>query len=490
MPVLRLIPTSRHAPALLTPCAISCRYRCCFSASTPPARRRLSCIATSKTALVLQRQLASAPLLCPKAPGHAPSVRDQHVHGRVFRHPVVRLTTYASTVPSTVASLLAAVGLEPTGCVPWGTPVRETSTGVYVVALSPSADAIDCAYPEAPMSDAALDELCTVCPALTLDGTHHPARDQLAERIGSYWLSDETVLYVGLAGQPLRTRVRQYYKTSLGAAKPHKGGWWLKTLSVLADLHVHCAATADFKDAEENMLRTFAANVSDDSRNRLPADEPVMPFANLRDGDWRRRNHGIAGATTDTAAKPTPPARLEPVPPAPSPPPRTMSAPPTTTPQHSSQNLTATDIEVGQVRIPRGATKTVLPSERTDIAVVLRRRELGACRVGPALRAAGAVRRDPRREGGCPGAARRWRRARRYRRSRRRRPARLNPEEQSEPLRTPGRRVSRAGNSGGSRPTSLATAPGCTGRARDFSPGHDRPRPASPPTAPSIGATA
>ena len=32
--------------------------------------------------------------------------------------------------------------------------------------------------------------------------------------------------------QPLRTRVRQYYTTPLGAAKPHKGGWWLKTLAV------------------------------------------------------------------------------------------------------------------------------------------------------------------------------------------------------------------------------------------------------------------
>jgi hypothetical protein len=286
-------------------------------------------------------------------------------------------------VPSTIASLLAAVGLEPTGCVPWGTPVRETSTGAYFVALSPSADAMDCTYAEAPISDAAVDELCTVCPALTIDGTKHPARDELAERIGSYWLPDETVLYVGLAGQPLRTRVRQYYTTRLGAAKPHKGGWWLKTLSALADLHVHFAATADFKDAEANILRTFAANVSDDSRSRLAADEPLMPFANLRDGDWRRRNHGIGGAMTGTAAKGAPAATLEPVLPVPSPPRRTASAQPTTTPQRRSQNITAREIEVGQVRIPASATKSMLPKQRTDIAVLLRGRELRACRWDP-----------------------------------------------------------------------------------------------------------
>jgi hypothetical protein len=262
-------------------------------------------------------------------------------------------------------------------------PVREASSGVYIVALSPSADAVERVCRDAPINAAALDELSAVCPELTLDGTQHPTREQLGERIGAYWLPDETVLYVGLAGQPLRTRVRQYYKTPLGAVKPHRGGWWLKTLSVLADLHVHFAATADFKDAEEQMLRTFAANVSEESRNRLPADEPVMPFANLRDGDWRRRNHGIAGATTRTTAQSTPTAPFEPVPPEPSAPRRAIGAPPTATPQHRSQNLTGTDIEVGQVRIPRGATKTVLPSERIDVAVVLRGRELGPCRWDP-----------------------------------------------------------------------------------------------------------
>src|SRR5450755_3616597 len=60
-PVLRSIPTSRHASLLLTPWAISCAYRRCFSACTPPAGvRRLVRIATSKNRSVLRRQLASA----------------------------------------------------------------------------------------------------------------------------------------------------------------------------------------------------------------------------------------------------------------------------------------------------------------------------------------------------------------------------------------------------------------------------------------------
>lgn len=200
-------------------------------------------------------------------------------------------------MPSSITSLFAAVHLEPSGCVRWDEPVPEIRPGVYVVSLSSAPEKVDCIRATAPLSDAALEELPAVCPKLTLDGEPRPTREQLAERIGSYWLPDECVLYIGLAGQPLHKRVRQYYRTPLGAAKPHKGGWWLKTLSVLRDLHVHYAVTPDYKDAEERMLGAFAAGVSDASRAGLPAGDPVTPFANLRDGDWRRRNHRIQGAT-------------------------------------------------------------------------------------------------------------------------------------------------------------------------------------------------
>src|SRR5450631_2499879 len=61
-PVLRSIPTTRHASLLPSPWAISCTYRRCFSACTPPAgARRLLRIATSRNRSVLRRQLASAP---------------------------------------------------------------------------------------------------------------------------------------------------------------------------------------------------------------------------------------------------------------------------------------------------------------------------------------------------------------------------------------------------------------------------------------------
>jgi hypothetical protein len=288
-------------------------------------------------------------------------------------------------VPSTIASLLASVGLQPSGSVRWGEPVPEVRPGVYIVSLTASADAVDRTFATAPLSGQALDELLEGCPDLKLDGEPNPTRAELAARIGAYWLADECVLYIGLAGQPLRTRVRQYYTTPLGAAKPHKGGWWLKALVVLRDLHVHYAATGGFRDAEEEMFRTFATAVSDTSRAAaFPDREPVMPFANLRDGHWRRRTHRITGATR--AAEPstpspgtsrprgTPPARWTSQ--ARSAASSTSTTDAEVTPQHHSQKVTAKDIESGQVRIPRGATKAVLPQARQDISVRLRGRLL------------------------------------------------------------------------------------------------------------------
>lgn len=286
-----------------------------------------------------------------------------------------------------MSSLLSSVGLESGGSVPWGTPVPETASGVYLVSLVASPTDAATTRATAPLSKSALADLVAVCSDLTLDGMPSPTPLQIAERINSYWLSDESVLYIGLAGQPLRARVRQYYKTPLGAAKPHKGGWWLKTLSVLADLHVHYAVTSDFKEAEEGMLRTFASCVSEASLARWPAGDPVMPFANLRDADWALRNHRIRGATAgvEKAGPSVPTSRRRgpvsaPLPESPSPASEAAGPAGSQSPDRS-QKVTAKDIEAGQVRVPR-VSKAVFPCDRGDITVRIRGLEL-TCRWDP-----------------------------------------------------------------------------------------------------------
>ena len=76
------------------------------------------------------------------------------------------------------------------------------------------------ALSKAAIRRAAVDELLTVRPELLLrwrlpdaEGARDPAQRVLACIGGP--------AYIGLADQPLRTRVRHYYRTPLGAKRPH-----------------------------------------------------------------------------------------------------------------------------------------------------------------------------------------------------------------------------------------------------------------------------
>ena len=241
-----------------------------------------------------------------------------------------------------------------------------------------------------------------MCPELRVDGAPAGA-DDIAQRVSGFWLARDVIMYVGLAGQPLRTRVRQYYTTPLGAKRPHEGGWWLKTLSVLDDLWVHYAPTSHYERAEKAMLRRFADGVSAQDRAELFDPARVMPWANLRGWDNRIKAHRITGATTgelkttrdarSTAgrAKAAIPAR-----PPGRPHPRVRLSVPIGETVASTQRVTEKDLDAGRIRLPRSA-KHLLPDERVDVDVALR---------GTALRAGWDPRFGPPERSGVLGFGR------------------------------------------------------------------------------------
>lgn len=200
-------------------------------------------------------------------------------------------------MPSTVESLFAAASLQPAGPVRWGTVLPEQRPGVYAIALTKRGNAVAGTLPAYPADTRTLTELLMVRPDLKLDKVKGPTVAQVQLRLAGFWLADETVVYIGRSSRPLATRVAEYYGHRLGASSPHKGGWPLKTLAVLDKLWVHWAATDDFVEAEKTMQRAFAAAVSRRSAAALYRSDPLMPFANLEDGDRRRKQHGIGKAT-------------------------------------------------------------------------------------------------------------------------------------------------------------------------------------------------
>jgi hypothetical protein len=212
-------------------------------------------------------------------------------------------------MPLTVATLFAAAKVRRHGVVAWGERIPKQSsgpgTGVYIVALTDNPDALDAALATCQLSDAAVRELLKVRRAeLKVDG-RRPDAAQLAARLAGFWCPDEVVLYIGCAGPRPRTpikvselsdRVAEYYTTPLGANSPHAGGWPLKTLANLDELHVHYAYYGKHKTAEKRMLDHFAEQLSDSTREALHDSTYVMPFANLEDARKRRKLHGITGA--------------------------------------------------------------------------------------------------------------------------------------------------------------------------------------------------
>ena len=305
-------------------------------------------------------------------------------------------------MPTTVAQAFAANGLKPAGVVPWGQQVPESGPGVYAIALTKTLTRTLARWLVSPLDRGALKQLERVCPELSIDGAAATGA-AIGKRISGFWLPDEVVLYMGLAGRSLRTRVRQYYSTPLGAKRPHKGGWWLKTLSVLDELWVHYAPTPDCDEAEKAMLRRFTDGVSATTRAELLDSACVMPWANLRGWDNRIKAHRITGATTGelttlNGARSSTPARTAKaaVPGPPRPRTRTRASAPSPGGAASTQRVTATDLAAGRIRLPRSA-KHLLPVDKADVGVSLR---------GTALRARWDPRMGPPERSGVLGFGR------------------------------------------------------------------------------------
>lgn len=305
-------------------------------------------------------------------------------------------------MPSSIRSVFAAAGLEPDGSVRWGDRIRAPAsgptTGVYAVSSTDDPDASTDGPQPCSLSGGALVALLDARPELRVDRERADAR-ALGERIAEFWLADEPILYLGLAGPrskrtrqgELAGRVGDYYRTKLGARSPHAGGWFLKTLSILDELFVHYAYCNEVDEAEQKMLKAFAGGVRAKAREALGDSDRVMPFANLEYPPGNRKRHGITGATAPRRRKPR--QRSQAAKPAPV---RARAKQPATKRPDTAvtQIVTEADLSSGTVRVPR-ASKGLFPETKGRINVELRGEDLGARRwdprVGPDRERSGVI---------------------------------------------------------------------------------------------------
>lgn len=193
---------------------------------------------------------------------------------------------------------LRAVGLMVDGPVVWGSPVRSRHPGIFVVE-SPVPLAT------APIDIVAVRGWVERVPTLLLDG-ERPQPTALADRLASFWMPMQAVLYVGHTTKSLGARVAALYATRLGDRRPHPGGHWLRTLRGLERLRIWWAETDAPEEYEDALLSAFAETV-DPATLAEPAAAPILPFGNLGASTGERRRHGMEGSLVD-ASPTTPPA--------------------------------------------------------------------------------------------------------------------------------------------------------------------------------------
>jgi hypothetical protein len=197
-------------------------------------------------------------------------------------------------MPSSVISVMAAAGLSPEGVVRWGEPINTQESGIYVVSTIANVEGVGHNPRQVLIDPQKIETLLSARPELTVDGVR-PSAAVLSNRLSEFWLPDEHILYIGLATD-LHNRVRQYYRTPLGARRPHAGGWFLKTLTHLDKVFVHWGRTDNRLTAEAEAMGTFVAAVSQDSLRHLRDPDRPFPFANLEWPAGTRKRHGIKGA--------------------------------------------------------------------------------------------------------------------------------------------------------------------------------------------------
>lgn len=124
----------------------------------------------------------------------------------------------------TAKEIFNAAKLQPKGPVRWNQAIAETRCGVYVIAVSRTArEEIDISY--------------------------------LPPEIAARWLPSESVVYIGRTKRALSRRIREFYKHSYNAPRPHRGGQDIKLLR--SPLWVYWAQTDNPSFAEDRMIEYF-----------------------------------------------------------------------------------------------------------------------------------------------------------------------------------------------------------------------------------------
>ena len=192
-----------------------------------------------------------------------------------------------SPAPS-AADLLRSIGLDVDGPTRWGGKPTSRQPGIFAVELPEPSEHCNIDIDE-------VRRWLERVPELKMDG-ERPTQSTLAERMRSFWIPNQQLVYVGRTAKSLSARVASLYATELGHARPHPGGHWLKVLRELNQLRLWWAETDAPEEYEDVLVEAFADSLSDEDKAKLPDGAPLLPWANLESPTTPARETGLTDA--------------------------------------------------------------------------------------------------------------------------------------------------------------------------------------------------
>ncbi len=198
--------------------------------------------------------------------------------------------------PLGAAELIRGVGLLADGPAPWGRPIAAQGPGVYVVELPSPPD-------NAPLELATVGKWLERATNLRLDG-RRPTSRELRDRLASFWLPGQPVLFVGSSAGSVGGRVLALERTVPGARRPFAAGVWLNLLQGLDRARIWWASTDAPDEYEDALLEAFAASLPPGAAAATPQPDLVMPWGVLRRPTGERRAHGLTGMLVPEGAEP------------------------------------------------------------------------------------------------------------------------------------------------------------------------------------------
>lgn len=124
----------------------------------------------------------------------------------------------------------------------------------------------------------------SAAPSMSIEGIRANP-EALKNRLAEYLKHD--VVYIGSSNN-LRRRLSNLRIHILGDVKPHRGGQWVKTLTIFDQLRISIEETPDYIVREAELLEQFMQH------HPRVRGELALPFANLRYPDKTTKNHGIS----------------------------------------------------------------------------------------------------------------------------------------------------------------------------------------------------